>query len=191
MTHKQLTTLLQELVALRKETEWVEFKQNYVEEVEIGEYISALSNSACLNDQKYGYLVYGVENETHKIVGTEFKPKLHKIGNQELENWLATQLEPPIDFNIYEFDYQGNYIALFQIDATKNRPVRFRHDEFVRVGSYKKKLKEHPEKERKIWKKFPASSFERKIALDGLNPTEMQAMYHFGLDLCDRYVTNK
>jgi len=167
-TEKQ-RKLLEKLVALPSECEWIEFKENYVEESQIGEYISALSNSACLQNQKFGYLIYGVENETHNIVGTDFRAKQHKIGNQELENWLATQLYPKIDFTIYEFEYKGKQISLFQIDATKNQPVRFRHDKFIRVGTYKKKLEDHPEKERKIWKKHPKSSFENKIAVSKIN----------------------
>jgi len=173
LSEQDLHKLIDKLVVLPKECEWVEFKVNYIEETNIGEYISSLSNSACLQNQNYGYLVYGIENKTHKITGTKFKPNQHKIGEQELENWLATQLNPPIDFNIYEFDYKGKHLALFQIDATKNMPVRFRHDEFIRVGSYKKKLKDHPEKERKIWKKFPSSTFEAKIAAGNLSESKV------------------
>jgi len=38
-----------------------------------------------------------------------------------------------------------------ETDAASNTPVKFRGEEFIRVGSYKKKLSAHPEKERKIW----------------------------------------
>lgn len=40
---------LKELLALPHETAWVEFKGNIVNPEEIGEYISALSNSAGLH----------------------------------------------------------------------------------------------------------------------------------------------
>ncbi|MEX2437334.1 MAG: RNA-binding domain-containing protein [Candidatus Paceibacterota bacterium] len=173
LDNKELIILLEQLVKLPKESEWVEFKNDFVDETGIGEYISALSNAACLHNQKYGYLVYGVEDLTKKIVGTSFKPLQYKIGNQELENWLATQLNPPIDFYIYEFEYNGNHIALFQIDATDNTPIRFRQIEYIRVGSYKKKLKDHPEKARKIWKKYPISTFEETLAAVNLNETEV------------------
>ena len=102
MNDSELTSLLQELISLHRETEGVEFKLNYVHPEEIGEYLSALSNSACLHNKEKGYLVFGIENETHKVVGTRFKPaQKKKIGNEELENWLATQLEPRIDFVIH------------------------------------------------------------------------------------------
>ena len=165
--------LIEELRALPKETEWVEFKKNYYDPQLIGEYISALSNSACLENKEYGYLVFGIENETHALVGTSFNPKQKKVGNQELENWLAILLHPKIDFKIFEIVYQDKFIVIFQIDATINTPVRFKGEAYIRVGSYKKKLKDHPEKERKIWQKVRNIFFEKKIALKKLTSNEI------------------
>ena len=129
-----------------KECEWAEFKVNNSNPQEIGELLSALSNSACYHNQKYGYLVYGIEDGTHRLVGTDFRPLIEKKGNQELENWIATQLNPRIDFNMFEFDYEGNHFALFRIEATRNTPVSFRGETYIRIGSYKKLLDEHPER---------------------------------------------
>lgn len=142
---------LQDLINLPHETEWVEFKQNNFNPDEIGQYISALSNSACLHKKDYGYLVFGVENSTHNIVGTSFKPKEFKIGNEELENWLHKLLEPSIDFRVIETDYNGKQVVIFQIDPTYNTPIKFKNVAYIRVGSYKRKLIDFPGKERKIW----------------------------------------
>ena len=54
MTTEELRILLSELRSLASETEWLEFKVNNVQE--IGEYISALSNAACIHDKEYGYI---------------------------------------------------------------------------------------------------------------------------------------
>jgi len=153
METKDLIEMLEQLIMLPTETEWVEFKIDNFNPQDMGEYISALSNSACLLNKPKGYLVFGVENQTHRIVGTKFKPKQEKKGNQEIENWIATQLEPRIDFVIHEISYKDRPVVLFEIDAANNKPVKFRGVDYVRVGSYKKKLADHPEKERKIWKK--------------------------------------
>jgi len=45
---KYLVSLVRELCALPRETEWVEFKVNYAEPRDIGEYISALANAAAV-----------------------------------------------------------------------------------------------------------------------------------------------
>ncbi len=179
MSKEEFETLINELRALPKECEWVEFKENNSEPDLIGEYISALSNSACLENKDYGYLVYGIENVTHKIVGTDFKPKAKKIGNQELENWLATQLEPKIDFKIFVNEIDGKNIVIFQIDATTNTPVMFKNEAYIRVGSYKKKLKDHPEKARKIWQKGKNIIFEKEIALKNLTADEILSLIDY------------
>jgi len=79
MNDPELTSLLQELISLPRETEWVEFKLNYAYPEEIGEYFSALSNSASLHNKEKGYLVFRIENECHKVVGTSFEPTCDKL----------------------------------------------------------------------------------------------------------------
>jgi hypothetical protein len=76
-----LQSLVRELAKLPDETEWVEFKCNNKQPQMIGEYISALSNSAALCERPKAYLVWGVDDATHKIVGTEFQYRKMKKGN--------------------------------------------------------------------------------------------------------------
>ena len=47
MTNTELIDSLKELTSSPAETEWIEFKENNARPQEIGEYISALGNSAC------------------------------------------------------------------------------------------------------------------------------------------------
>ena len=59
MTNQDLITLIDELRALPKENEWVEFKSgSATTNDKIGQYISAISNAACINNQSFGYLVF-------------------------------------------------------------------------------------------------------------------------------------
>ncbi|MBW6535794.1 MAG: putative DNA binding domain-containing protein [Mariniphaga sp.] len=169
MDKEELNILIDELRALPHESEWVEFKINNSNPQRIGEYISALANSACIENKEFGYLVFGIENDKHQAVGTDFKPRAEKIGNQELENWLATQLEPKVGVKIFEFDYQSKNIVLFQIEPASNRPVLFRGEAYVRVGTYTKKLKDHPEKESKIWQKAKQIVFEKDFAIRNIS----------------------
>ncbi|MFM7853820.1 MAG: helix-turn-helix domain-containing protein, partial [Flammeovirgaceae bacterium] len=97
----------------------------------VGERISALSNGACIHNQPFGYLVFGVEDKTQIIKGTTFKAKTAKKGNEDLEHWLLTRLNPRIDFAVYEFDYDTNrHISIYVIPATKNQPVEFLHQAY-------------------------------------------------------------
>ena len=160
--------LIDTLRAEPHEMEWLEFKKNNDHPQLIGEYLSALSNSACLADKPHGYLVYGIDDPSHEVVGTGFKPHEAKgKGNEGLEPWLARLLSPQVDFRIYEYEYDGKAVVLFRVDATTNTPVKFSGKAFIRVGEHKHSLKKHPEKERKIWKKTPPTPFESGIAVTG------------------------
>lgn len=168
MSTDYLIPLLEDLIALPHETEWVEFKENNSKPEHIGQYISAISNSATLQEKPKGYIVWGIEDKTHKVVGTSFMPRLEKVGNQELENWLSTQLSPRIDFRIREFQYQDKSIVIFEIPCATHTPVKFKSVEYIRIGSYQKKLGDYPEKERLLWQGFSSTLFEQEIALENL-----------------------
>ena len=72
MDQRELNILISELRSFPTETEWIEFKTN--NDLELGEYLSALSNSSCIHDKAFGYLVFGIEDKTHRIIGTNFDP---------------------------------------------------------------------------------------------------------------------
>ena len=74
----QIVALVNELRRLPKETEWLEFKLNDDRPDEIGEYLSALANSAALAGKAFAYMVWGIEAGTHDIVGTTFSPGSRK-----------------------------------------------------------------------------------------------------------------
>lgn len=168
-----LESLLLGLTSLPHETEWVEFKVNNSSPEDIGEYLSALSNSATLHGKNTAYIVWGVDDISHDILGTSFKPRLEKIGNQELENWLVTQLSPRINFKIYEFTFEGKNIVFFDIPRATHVPVRFKGVEYIRVGTYKRLLRDFPEKERELWNLFSLEPFEKGIALENLTADEV------------------
>lgn len=147
-----LKQLVQQLVSEPNEQEWLEFKENFHSPEEIGERISALANGACLCNKRYGYLVFGIKDSDQSIVGTTFDHKKQKAkGNEDLEFWLSTRLNPRIDFKIHQLDIDGKNVILFEIPATSGTPVSFLHEAYIRVGSYTKKLKDYPEKAKKLW----------------------------------------
>ncbi len=182
MTPQQLQEKLAELLALPHETEWAEFKHNNHDAQMIGEYLSAISNAAALENQPFGYIVWGVEDGTHNVVGTTFKPRQEKgRGNEDLEPWLNKLLHPRINFRIFEFDSaDGHPMVMFEIQAANTAPVAFAGRRFVRVGSHKKPLGEHPEKERKLWEivSGPRVDWSAEICegatLDDLDPNAIE-----------------
>lgn len=163
---ESLVGLVRELLKLPKETEWVEFKHDNDNPEEIGEYISALANSAALDEKAFAYVVWGIENATRRVLGTRFDPMTAKRGNEELESWLLHKLEPRIDFRFFEVVLPEGRVVVLEIGRAFRHPVKFDREKYVRVGSYKKRLKDFPEKERALWRLLDKEPFERGIAAE-------------------------
>lgn len=179
MSKNKYIELLEKLVQLPSETEWLEFKIDNSSPEMIGEKISALSNGATLRNKPSGYLIFGIEDEVHKIVGTSFNPYTAKVGNEELEHWISQRLSPRIDFQIQVLEYQENKIVIFEIPANIDEPVKFKNTAYIRIGSITRKLIDFPEKERKIWNKKSSLSFEDGIALKNVSGEKVLELLHF------------
>lgn len=169
-----LNSLLKELVHLPQETEWVEFKHNNDDPKLIGEYISALANAAALYGKKSAYIVWGIDDKTHELIGTDFKPHSARHNQQELESWLLQKLSPKIDFQFFEFSSEQNEaVVILEIQPAVHTPVQFDGAEFIRIGSYKKKLKDFPEKERELWRVFDRLPFEQQAAAENIDAEDV------------------
>lgn len=174
-----LIQLIEELTALPTETEWLEFKQNNSDPDQIGEYVSALANSAALFGRKQSYLVWGVDNGTHELIGTKFYPREARVGNEELENWLLRLLNPRIDLRFHEADTGNKHVVMLEVPAAPNQPVSFKKVKYIRVGSYTKRLHDYPEKERALWRLFDQSTFETGAAKDRVTADEVLESIHY------------
>ena len=104
----------EQIASIQKENRHIEFKSNYQDPDKLGQYISALSNGACLDGKDFGYLYFGVQDKTLEITGTSFDPSKEKAkGNQSLELYLRVMISPKINFSIEDFTYQKNGNPLF------------------------------------------------------------------------------
>lgn len=168
-----LHSLLRELLKLPNETEWVEFKCSN-DPLKTGEYISALANGAALKGKQFGYLVWGVDDETHGVIGTDFKPSATRYKQQELESWLLQKLNPRLNFQFFEFAAENEKLmVIMEIQAASHTPVQFDGSEYIRIGSYKKKLRDFPEKERELWRAFDRIPFEKQMAVENVAEDEI------------------
>ncbi len=164
---------------LPRETEWVEFKHNNAKPDEIGEYISAISNSAALLGKINGWMVWGVEDATHDVIGTTFDPSSTGVGGEELESWLLRMLSPKINFRFYSLETGGLSIVLLEVGAAFRHPVQFKNTEYIRIGTYRKKLKDFRERERELWRVFDKTPFEQEIAAGNVSPDEVLRMLDY------------
>ena len=114
---------------------------------EIGEYISALSNGAAYLGKEKGYLVWGIKDSTHEIVGTNFDPDCNTNHNEPLKHYLERLLSPNVKIDFEETYINNTRLVVLIISAAKNIPTAWDGVRYIRVGSSKEKLSKFPERE--------------------------------------------
>src|SRR3989339_507736 len=130
--------LVDRLRALSTETEWVEFKRDNANPQEIGEYLSALANEASLSNQPRGYLVFGIDDTTHDVVGTRFDPYAAKgKGNQDLLPWLGALLQPNPGVEVLMVDHPSGRVVMLAVGPARDRPTAFAGRAYCRAGTSK------------------------------------------------------
>ena len=165
---ENLDKLVIELCKLPNETGWVEFKHNNCDPKMIGEDISALANSAVIADRSHAYMIWGIDDSTHEIIGTKLRLRQEKKGNQEIENWLRYMLSKNADFEIQSIDIDGKHIEMLIISKAAGVPVTFEKVDYIRVGSYTKKIIEFPSLQTQLWDKLRHEQFEEIFAMINL-----------------------
>jgi ATP-dependent DNA helicase RecG len=135
MDQAALERLLNELIATW-ENEVVEFKQagNDYKTDPIGEYFSALANEANLRGVESAWLVFGVDNKTRGVVGTNYRPETDRL--QSLKMQMAENTEPRVTFrNIHELHHAGGRVLLLEVPAApRGIPIAWKGHYFARAG---------------------------------------------------------
>ncbi len=134
--------IIKELREYDSEREWFEFKENWFVADELGEYISALSNSAAIAGRKYAYFEWGIYDKTHEIAGTGFNCN-QDVRNEPLKHYLARQLSPDINFVFEDVIIEDKKLTLLAIPAAKTVPVSFARERYIRIGSSKENLRKY------------------------------------------------
>lgn len=137
---------VKELKSYKTEREWLEFKENWYEPKELGEYISAMSNSAAYEGKAFAYFIWGVHDSTHEFTNTKFDPN-QDVKGEPLKHFLARQISPDVDFRFEELIIEGKRVVVLVIPAAKIVPTAFAEERYIRIGSSKEKLRKYPERE--------------------------------------------
>lgn len=154
MTDEALLVMLENLLSLPREQATVEFKSNWELPSDIGQYISALANSAALSGHDRAWMVWGIDDASRVVKGTTFDPFTQKIKdgpNQSLTMWLQVMTAPRADFCFHALQHPQGRVVMLEIHPARSAPVAFQHVRYVRVDSHKVKLADHPDKEARLW----------------------------------------
>lgn len=135
MDQATLQTLLASLIATW-ENEVVEFKRagNDCDTNKIGEYFSALSNEANLRNVERAWLVFGVDNKTRSVVGSDYRQDHERLHSLKMQ--VAAETEPSITFrDIHELQTTQGRVVLFEIPAAPmGMPIGWKGHYYSRAG---------------------------------------------------------
>lgn len=173
MQMQRTVALVDDLRLLPSETAWVEFKHNNSDPQTIGILISALANSARLADKHTAYLVWGIQDSTHAVLGTSFVPSGASVQGQPLEFWLSQRLRPAPALQFKEVGHPGGRVVLLEIPAATPTPVEFERSAYIRVGSATPRLSDHPERLRALWAKLQPFAWEGGMAAEFLSADDV------------------
>lgn len=178
---ENLELLVRELCKYSEELPWLEFKHDNYTPDTIGEDISALANGATLDEKSCAYFLWGIDDRTHQLVGTTHNLQELKKGGEELENWLRGLLSKNADFEYQTVEMDNVTIGVMKIQCATNQPVTFQKTEYIRVGSYTKKLKDYPALQSRLWSRLHNTHFEDMPAREDLVLSEALRMIDAGV----------
>ena len=146
----ELLEKINELRLYEYEREWFEFKENWFNLDELGQYISALSNSAASYGQKNGFFIWGIHDLTHEITGTDFNPDMEQK-HEPIKHYLARKLSPDLRFEFQQIEIDSKRVVVLIVPAAKNIPTSYDGIRYIRIGSSKEKISKYPEREKALF----------------------------------------
>ena len=174
---ENLALLVNQLRQYKGETNWFEFKCNNYDPDMIGQDISALANSAAYEEKDRAYMIWGVDDKTHDIVGTQLDQYSKLNGNQEIESWLRNLISNNCEFKFNKIEMrdingENKCVVVLIIFKATNQTVTFKKVDYIRIGSYTKKLGDYPQMQAQLWDRLRNVRFEEQYALKNLSLEE-------------------
>ncbi len=156
--------LINDLLTRPAETSWIEFKKNNVDPKMIGTLCSALSNAARVDNQNCAYVLWGIDDETRCVVGTDFDPDTKQVGGHGFQLWLAQRLQPSIAFKFVTVGHPQGRVVILELPAATSAPVAFDNIPYIRIGSTTPKLTDFPERYQQLIEAMRPYTWEQGIA---------------------------
>lgn len=176
----RLVAIVDDLLTLPEETEWVEFKSNNTDPDRMARTMAALANGAKLIDQPFGYMLWGIDNDTRLVIGTKFEPTSAKYNSQPLKLWLANSLSPSVNFSFFAVAHPLGRVILLKIPAASTVPVKYQNISYIRIGEATPKLSGYPERQAALLAKLRPFAWESGIAASFLRADEVLGELDWG-----------
>ena len=132
ITKEEIENIIKNLRNRDSESPCVEVKETQLEKDKLGETISGIANSCLIEDREFGYILFGVKDNTWEIIGADKKLSNYKVGNQEIELYLSTLLSPSIDFKMQDdIEIEGKNISVIKISTATHTPVSYKKEIYI------------------------------------------------------------
>jgi ATP-dependent DNA helicase RecG len=161
---ERFIALVDQLASIGHELPHVEFKANNWDPERVGTLVSAISNAARIADEPCGYIVWGIDDNSHDIVGTQFRPAKEKASGQPFELWLANAISPNLHCVFREVPHPKARVVMLEIPAAMQVPTKFKNIGYIRVGSATPKLADHQAYEATLLAKLRPFVWEQGVA---------------------------
>ena len=171
--------LIEWLRSFPKKQSWLEFKANQGDPQRIGKLIAALANAARWEDKETAFLVWGIEDETHNVIGTTFDPFTKKVGNQEFKLWLRNKLSPAPALRFRSVAHPDGRIQLLEIPAAIAAPTAFEGVSYIRVGSATVRLTDDDLRYQALIQKLRPYAWEKGFAANHVAGDDVLCLLDF------------
>ena len=132
-SEEELIDILRELLK-NPENEYIEFKraENNFDTDKLGKYFSAMANEATLKDKQFGWIIFGVDDKTHEIIGTSYCMD-NNFNN--IKKQIADNTTDNVSFlDVYSIYYNGGRVIMFQVPAAVGTPINWKGYPYGRTG---------------------------------------------------------
>ncbi|GAA5317923.1 MAG: helix-turn-helix domain-containing protein [Candidatus Pelagadaptatus aseana] len=179
MTERDIA-LIDDLLAQANENSLLEFKKDNTDPKVIAKLCSALANAARIDNQETAYVLWGIEDGSRKIIGSNFDPESTKgESNTVLQLWLAQRLKPSIAFAFRVVNHPLGRLVLLEIPAATTAPVAYEDIAYVRIGSATPKLSDYPDRQQKLITNLRPYVWEKGSAKNYLSADEVLSLLDY------------
>lgn len=101
-----------------RESSWLEFKEAFNFQ-SLGKYIRSAGAFA---NAKGGYIVYGVANSPHKLIGLK-DGRFDELDPEKLSAYLNEHFDPEVEWNRHIHEIDGKEYGIMHFRESRNKPV--------------------------------------------------------------------
>ena len=103
---------------ISRESGWLEFKESFNFQ-NLWKYIRS---AAAFSNAKGGYIIYGVANEPHKLIGLRDQ-RFNELDPEKLTTYFNEHFDPELEWDRHLHEIEGKTYGILYFAESRNKPV--------------------------------------------------------------------